>query len=95
MDWVDVNLVPINPQGAHIHTSVETWNAASDMSHLLPVLKQIQVMRRNGHSVIGMKLIGNGDSTKPEDREKSMRFTLQSGLVDAAVTGFKSTADIA
>lgn len=94
IDWVDVNLVRINPQGAHIDTPVETWNAPSDNSHLPPVLKQIKVMRENKHGIIGMKLIGDGDFTAPEDREKSIRFTMQSGLTDAVVVGFKSSAEI-
>jgi hypothetical protein len=94
LDWVDVNLVRINPQGAHIDTPVERWDAESNMSHFPPVLGQIKVMRQNRHGVIGMKLIGNGDFTKPEDREKSIRFTMQAGLVDAVVIGFKSTAEI-
>ena len=94
LDWVDVNLVRINPQGAHIDTPAETWNATSDKSHLPPVLKQIKVMQENNHGVIGMKIIGNGDFTDPEDREKSIRFTIQSGLTDAVVIGFKSPAEI-
>ena len=94
LDWVDVNLVRINPQGAHMDTPAETWNAISDKSHLPPVLKQIKVMRQNNHGVIGMKIIGNGDFTNPEDREKSIRFTMQSGLTDAVVIGFKSPAEI-
>jgi len=94
LDWVDVNLVRINPQGAHIDTPAETWNATSDNSHLPDVLKQIKVMRQNNHGVIGMKIIGDGDFTNPEDREKSIRFTMQSGLTDAVVVGFKSPAEI-
>jgi len=94
LDWVDVNLVRINPQGAHMDTPAETWNAASDNSNLPPVLKQIKVMRQNNHGVIGMKISGNGDFTDPEDREKSIRFTMQSGLTDAVVIGFKSPAEI-
>ncbi|MGB2861755.1 MAG: aldo/keto reductase [Sedimentisphaerales bacterium] len=94
LDWVDINLVRVNPQGAHMDTPSETWNATSDKSHLPPVLKQIQVMRQNNHGVIGMKIIGNGDFTDPEDREKSIRFTMQSGLTDAVVIGFKSPAEI-
>ena len=51
-------------------------------------------MRKNGHGIIGMKIIGNGDFTSPEDREKSVRFAMQPGLVDAVVIGCKSTAEI-
>jgi hypothetical protein len=94
LDWVDVNLVRINPQGTHIDTPAEEWNASSDISHLPPVLAQMKVMRKNRHGVIGMKLIGEGDFTDPADREKSIRFTMQSGLVDAVVIGFKSPAEI-
>jgi len=94
LDWVDVNLVRINPQGAHMDTPAEKWNATSNKSHLPPVLKQIKVMRQNNHGVIGMKIIGNGDFTDPEDREKSIRFTMQSGLTDEVVIGFKSPEEI-
>jgi predicted aldo/keto reductase-like oxidoreductase len=94
LDWVDINLVRINPQGSNLDTPAEVWNATSDMSHLPPVLKQIKIMRQNNHGVIGMKLIGNGDFIDPQEREKSIRFTIQSGLTDAVVIGFKSTAEI-
>ena len=58
------------------------------------MLKQLKVMRANGHGTIGMKLIGDGDFTKPEEREKSIRFVMQCGLLDAVVIGFKSPAEI-
>lgn len=93
-EWVDVNLVRINPQGAWVDTPAEKWNAESDVSHLPPVLEQIEEMHKNGHGVIGMKIIGNGDFTNPDDREKSIRFAMQPGLVDAVVIGFKSNAEI-
>jgi len=51
-------------------------------------------MRKKRHGIIGMKLIGNGDFVKPEDREKSIRFAMQCGLLDAVVIGFKSPAEI-
>jgi predicted aldo/keto reductase-like oxidoreductase len=92
--WVDVNLVRVNPQGAHVDTPAETWNAESNASHVSPVLEQVKLMRKNGHGVIGMKIIGDGDFTNPEDREKSIRFAMQPGLVDAVVIGFKSSAEI-
>ncbi|MBN1443717.1 MAG: aldo/keto reductase [Planctomycetes bacterium] len=94
LGWVDVNLVRINPQGAYLDTPEPQWSARSDESHVEPVVEQIRVMRRRGHGVIGMKIIGNGDFTKPEDREKSIRYAMQSGLVDAIVIGFKSTEEI-
>ncbi|MBL7188942.1 MAG: aldo/keto reductase [Phycisphaerae bacterium] len=94
LDWVDVNLVRINPQGVFMDTPQEIWNAESDVSHLPAVQQRIQIMRKNGHGVIGMKIIGNGDFATAAERERSIRFAMQGGLVDAVVIGFKNTAEI-
>jgi aryl-alcohol dehydrogenase-like predicted oxidoreductase len=94
LDWVDVNLVRMNPQGAHMDTSSESWDAWSDASDVSAVIEQIKIMRKNNHGIIGMKLIGDGDFTGPEEREKSIRFAMQCGLLDAVVIGFKSPAEI-
>jgi len=94
LDWVDVNLVRVNPQGVFVDTSVEGWNAKSDASHLPAVLEQMKVMRKKRHGIIGMKIMGEGNFTNPEDREKSIRLAMQGGLVDAVVIGFKSAAEI-
>lgn len=92
--WVDVNLVRINPQGAHIDTPVKHWNAKSDTSHLPAVMEQVKIMKKNGHGIIGMKLIGNGDFVKFEDRQKAMRYAMKCGLLDSCVIGFKSSQEI-
>jgi predicted aldo/keto reductase-like oxidoreductase len=94
LDWVDVNLVRINPQGVWMDTPKEEWNADSNVSHLPAVQQRMQIMRKNGHGVIGMKIIGNGEFVTAEQRERSIRFAMQGGLVDAVVIGFKNTAEI-
>ena len=95
IDWTQVHLVRLNPQGVWIDTPrTDTWNAESNASHVTPVMEQMALMRKKGHGVIGMKLIGNGDFTDPADREKAIRFVMQSDLVDAVVIGFKSEAEI-
>ena len=94
LDWVEVNLVRVNPQGAHIDTPAEDWNAKSDASHLPPVLTELKAMKQKGHGVIGMKMIGNGDFTQAEDREKAIRYAMSLQELDAVVIGFKSTAEI-
>jgi len=93
-DWVDVNLVRVNPQGSHMDTPAERWDAKSNASHVGPVLERMRLMRKNGHGIIGMKIIGNGDFTKAEDRERSIRFAMQPNLLDAVVIGFKNTAEV-
>jgi len=95
LDWVDVHLVRVNPQGVAMDTPrTDTWNAPSDESHVPAVMEQIKLMRQKGRGIIGMKIIGEGRFTKPEDREKSIRFAMQCGLLDCVTIGFKSTAEI-
>ena len=94
LDWVDVNLVRINPQGVNMDTPETGRRGSSNSSHVPAVLQQVKIMRRNGHGIIGMKIMGEGNFTKPEDREKSIRFAMQPGLLDVVVIGFKSTAEI-
>ena len=94
LDWVDVNLVRVNPQGVNIDAPNAGRRVRSDSSHVPLVLRQIKLMRQNQHGVIGMKILGEGNFTEPEDREKSIRFTMQADLVDAVVIGFKNTAEI-
>ncbi|MCL5280511.1 MAG: aldo/keto reductase [Planctomycetes bacterium] len=95
LDWVDVNLVRINPQGVLVDTpQSRSWNAESSAAHVPPVVEQIKRMREKGHGIIGMKIMGEGRFKDPEDREKSIRFAMQPGLLDCVTIGFKSPAEI-
>jgi hypothetical protein len=44
--------------------------------------------------MMGIKGITRRDFINPEGREKSIRYTMQSGLVDAVVIGVKSAEEI-
>jgi aryl-alcohol dehydrogenase-like predicted oxidoreductase len=92
--WVDVQLVRLNPQGRHIDGPSFEWNAQGYETTLADVTKEIQAMRAQGRGIIGMKLIGNGDFKDPAQREKSIRYAMGCGLLDAAVIGFATTAEI-
>ena len=94
LDWVDVNLVRINPQGVDIDTAELAVYASSDASHVPAVVAQIKTMRKNGHGVIGMKLIAQGKFTNIEDRRKSLKWVMQNNLVDAVVLGMKNREEI-
>jgi predicted aldo/keto reductase-like oxidoreductase len=94
LDWVDVNLVRINPQGAYLDTNGGGGGGRRNPARLQPVMEQLKIMREKGHGIIGMKIIGNGDFTNIEDRKRSIQFAMQPGLVDAIVIGFKSTAEM-
>jgi len=94
LDWVDVHLVRINPQGIHIDTPIQRWDAKSNKSNLPAALDPIKIMRQKRRGMIGMKILGEGEFTNMEEREKSIRFAMQCDLLDAVVIGFKSTAEI-
>ena len=93
-DWTEVHLVRINPQGHVMDTPEETVGATSDATRVGPVMAEIKKMHAKGHGVIGMKLVGNGDFTNAEDREKAMRFAMAQPEIHAVVIGFKNTAEI-
>jgi 1-deoxyxylulose-5-phosphate synthase len=94
LDWVDVNLARINPQGVNMDTPELSVFGASNESHVPGVVEQLKIMRKNGHGIIGMKLIGEGQFTNIEDRKKSLTWVMQSNLVDAVVIGLKSREEI-
>jgi len=95
LDWVDIHLVRVNPQGVMMDTAdTQSWNAESDASHVPPVMEQIKLMRQKGRAVIGMKIMGEGRFTSPEDREKSIRLAMQPGLLDCVTIGFKNAAEV-
>jgi predicted aldo/keto reductase-like oxidoreductase len=92
-NWTEVHLVRVNPQGAHMDgENEEVWD--NQTHEPTPVLAELKAMRAKGRGVIGMKIIGNGEFTKAEDREKSIRFAMSRPELDAVVIGFKSTAEI-
>ena len=65
-------------------------------THVKPLLEK---MRHAGKGVIGMKILAQGDPCKGADRlekaRSSIRFALQSGVVDMMVIGFESPKQIA
>jgi hypothetical protein len=58
------------------------------------VFSTAQRLHKDRVGVLGMKLIGEGRFTTPEDREKAIRKVFKSGAVDAVTIGFKNTAEI-
>jgi len=90
--WPQVHLVRVNPQAVWIDGPQETWEKSGD--DISPVIKEIKTMHEKGRGVIGMKIIGNGEFVKEEDREKSVRFAMAQREIDAVVIGFKAKAEI-
>ncbi len=94
-DWSEVQLVRVNPQGKRMDSEAqEVWNNADPTNDVAPVMAEIKKMHAKGHGVIGMKIIGNGQFVKAEDREKSIRFAMACKEIDAVVIGFTSKEQI-
>jgi aldo/keto reductase family protein len=92
-DWTEVHLVRVNPIGRHMDSSPGAVWGTPD-AEISPVMEQVKTMHAKGHGVIGMKIYGNGDFKKPEEREKSLRFALGCKDIDAMVIGFINTKQI-
>ena len=74
--WVEVDLVRMNPIGAHMDAEPETVAAV------------IREMRAAGKGIIGMKILGQGDLGKRQD--EALKFALSLGLLDAFTIGAES-----
>ena len=71
--WVEVDLVRLNPVGAHMDADPQT---------VIGVIKQ---MRAQGKGIIGMKILGQGAMRKRQD--DAIRFALGTGVLDAFTIG--------
>jgi hypothetical protein len=88
--WADVQLARVNPQG-HDVDGESPDQADADMAVASEELKTMKAM---GRGIIGMKLIGNGDFKKREDRIRAVEYAMQCGFVDAVTIGFASSAEV-
>jgi predicted aldo/keto reductase-like oxidoreductase len=81
--WVDSVHLRINPYGMSMDGPVEK---------VVPIIKKIHGANKG---VVGMKIVGEGRlRNDPEKRQESIRFALQSGIVDVLNVGFESLEQI-
>ena len=82
--WVDVIWARINNVGK---------SAAMDASveEVAPVLKQA---RANGKVIVGMKIFGAGKLVLPEQKDASLKYVWQNGLVDAITVGMMTPREV-
>ncbi len=88
--WADVQLARVNPQG-HV---VDGESPTQTDGNMELVSGELKTMKAMGRGILGMKLIGNGDFTKREDRVRAMQYAMQCGFVDAVTIGFATTAEV-
>lgn len=80
--WVDVLLARINPFGVHMDGTPEAVSAL------------LGTARDNGKGIIGMKIFGNGDKIREEEREQSIRYALKKGNIHCMTLGMESIAQV-
>ena len=90
--FLDVALLRMNHAGVRMDTPDLT--DTDNLGDVNQVAAQAKKIHAQGTGVLGMKLIGEGQFTKPEDREAAMQFVMKLGAVDAVTIGYKSAAEI-
>ena len=90
--WLDVALMRVNHAGVRMDTpDMADTDKLGDVDQVVSQAKKIHAQ---GAGVLAMKLVGEGQFTKPEQREAAMNFVMKLGAVDAVTIGYKSTAEI-
>ncbi len=74
--WVEVDLVRLNPVGAHMDAHPDT------------VVDVIKEMRADGKGIIGMKILGQG--AMRERPSQALQYALGTGVLDAFTIGAES-----
>lgn len=83
--WVEVIFARINHKGG------SAYACDASLEEVVPVLK---TARKNGKAVVGMKIFGAGKLTKPEDKDASLAYVFQNGLVDAITVGMLTPEEV-
>ena len=91
-DWLDVALMRVNHNGTRMD-SLKTTDT-DDLGDVNEVVSHVKKIHSQGTGVLGMKLVGEGRFTRPEDRDAALKFVMNLGAVDAVTIGHKSTAEI-
>lgn len=80
--WVDVILARINPAGLIMDASAD---------EVMAVLKKAH---DRGKGIMGMKIFGEGRFSEESQREKSLRYALESKNVDCMTIGMTTTEQV-
>jgi len=83
--WVDVIFARINNLGG------KAYSCDASAAELSEVLK---TARKNGKTVVGMKIFGAGKLIKPEQKDASLKYVFQNNLVDAITVGMMNPAEV-
>jgi aryl-alcohol dehydrogenase-like predicted oxidoreductase len=88
--WLDVALCRINHNG----TMMDNLRGDALTGDVPEVTTHLREIHGAGIGVLGMKIMGEGRFTTPEDRDASIKYVMGLGVVDAVTIGYKSPAEI-
>lgn len=83
--WVDVIFARINYKGG------AEYSCDAPVEELAATLK---TARANGKAVVGMKIFGAGKLVKPEEKDTSLKYVFENGLVDAITIGMMNPSEV-
>jgi len=89
--WLDVALCRINHNGTMMDNLRGDAQTPGDVPEVTTHVREIH---GQGTGVLGMKIMGEGRFTTPEDRDASIKYVMGLGAVDAVTIGYKSPAEI-
>jgi hypothetical protein len=92
-EFPEAHLVRINPSGTRMDGPTKSDDVPVP-EHVDRVKTEMRKMREMGRGVIGMKIMGDGVWKTDAEREQSVKFVMQSGLVDAINIGFEKAREI-
>lgn len=90
-EWLQVAMIRMNHKGVRMDAEDYETDGLGNVSE---VVQHVDQVRRDGMGVISMKLVGEGQFTSREDRQKAMRFAFRHAGVDSVTVGYKSKAEI-
>jgi hypothetical protein len=84
-------MIRMNHVGAHMDAEDFNTRGLGDVSE---VVRHTHEVQKQGMGVISMKLVGEGQFTNREDRQKAMKFAFVNAGVDSVTIGYKSTEEV-
>jgi predicted aldo/keto reductase-like oxidoreductase len=85
VDWVDINLVRVNPYALHMDIEKK-----EEVPAFVQTLEQLHA---KGQAIYGMKILGQGELVG-DQIDNSLRFALSKPYIDGFTIGFSQNAQI-
>lgn len=89
--WLEIAMIRMNQKGVRMDAEDYATNGLGNVSEVVTHVKQVH---QQGMGVISMKLVGEGQFTKRQDRQAAMKFAFRQAGVDSVTVGYKNKAEI-